>query len=81
MSWGDYTDDRDPDDMEYVWVDYDKKLREIDAAIHFLIEAGDDFAEPPIGSKAVWIPKSQIEDEEPNKIMIPDWLAGEKCLI
>ena len=33
------------------------------------------------GSKKVWIPKSQIEDEGKDFILIPEWLALEKGLI
>ena len=33
------------------------------------------------GIKKVWIPKSQIEDEQKDYILIPEWLAYDKGLI
>jgi len=84
MSWDDYyfnLDYEDESPRTYVWVNYDSIRRETDKAYLFVIEAGDDFAEPEIKEKTAWIPKSQIEDIQEKKIFIPDWLAGEKGLI
>jgi hypothetical protein len=55
---------------ELVPIDFDEIVRETDKAKLFKTAVGE-----------VWIPKSQIEDEGDDVIMIPEWLAIEKGLV
>jgi len=48
-----------------VYVHYDKKKRETEAAILFVIDGEE-----------IWLPKSQIEYDSQDKVVIvPEWLA------
>lgn len=59
-------------DIDYDSIDHDKETK---YAIYVVIESGFD-------EVAVWLPKSQIEVDERNKVItMPEWMALEKELI
>ncbi|MEE8240113.1 MAG: hypothetical protein V3R16_02495 [Nitrospirales bacterium] len=53
-----------------VEVDYDDELTETTGAVLF-----------SINGNGIWIPKSQIIDQDGGTITIPEWLAMEEGLI
>lgn len=56
---------------ETVEVEFDRRITETDDAVLFEIDAGEQ----------VWIPKSEILDEEDGWLTIPRRLAEEKELV
>ncbi len=57
-------------DSKVIEVAHDGVARETDDAKLFRFAEGE-----------IWIPKSQIEDEEKNSVSIPEWLALKKGLV
>jgi len=66
----------DPEQTEgTVEISYCRKVKETDLAIQY------DFGDNPFDPARVWIPKSQIVEDDGESITIPQWLAEEKELI
>jgi hypothetical protein len=79
--WTPYEGGREDEDPP-VWVSYVRENRETLKARLFILTEPDDFAEPPVEEKSVWLPKSQIldDDAENKRIEIPQWLADKNGL-